>query len=64
MTIQRPARRQRLSDEANKWAFRRRFRGKIFEVVLYWFHEENTLIVKTAYFMSKSLGFGSRHREF
>jgi hypothetical protein len=50
-TIQRPTRRQRLPDENNKWAFRRKTRGKTLEVVLYWLREENTFIVKTAYFV-------------
>jgi hypothetical protein len=50
-TIQRPTRRQRLPDERNKWAFRRRMRGRMLEVVLYWVREENMFIVKTAYFL-------------
>jgi hypothetical protein len=50
-TIQRPTRRQRLPDERNKWAFRRRMRGRMLEVVLYWVREENRFIVKTAYFL-------------
>jgi hypothetical protein len=50
-TIRRPTRRQRLPDERNKWAFRRKTRGRMLEVVLYWFQEENRFIVKTAYFV-------------
>jgi hypothetical protein len=50
-TIQSPTRKQRLPDESNKWAFRRKTRGKKLEVVLYWLREENTFIVKTAYFV-------------
>jgi hypothetical protein len=50
-TIQRPTQRQRSPDERNKWAFRRRMRGRMLEVVLYWVREENMFIVKTAYFL-------------
>lgn len=51
MTIQRPTRKEKLLDEASKWAFRRKTKGKILEVVLYWYRGENTFIVKTAYFL-------------
>ncbi len=50
MTIQNPTRKERLLDEKNKWAFRRKSGGKTLEVVVYWYREENTFIVKTAYF--------------
>jgi hypothetical protein len=50
-TIQRPGSKERLLDERNKWAFRRKTRGRILEVVLYWSRRENTFIVKTAYFV-------------
>ena len=51
MAIQKPTRKERLLDETKKWAFRRKTGGKALEVVLYWFREENTFIVKTAYFV-------------
>jgi hypothetical protein len=51
MTIDDPTRKERLLDEGNKWAFRRKTRGKTLEVVLYWHREENMFIVKTAYFV-------------
>ena len=50
MTIQKPIHKERLFDEGNKWAFRRKIRGKTLEVVLFWLRDENTFIVKTAYF--------------
>ena len=51
ITIRAPTHRERLLDEANKWIFTRRTRGKDLEVVGYWLREENTFIVKTAYFV-------------
>jgi hypothetical protein len=50
LTIQKPIHKERLFDEGNKWAFRRKIRGKTLEVVLFWLRDENTFIVKTAYF--------------